>query len=117
MRAFEAVMQAYLTFARQDRAAWSAMFAPGMRPEEVAEAADRALAVLRQACEGLIRHLPPEDRPPVHMMAYHLWAMAYGITELYGTEDARRRAPIAAEEMLEAGAAIYLRGLGLLPDS
>ncbi len=116
MRAFEAVMQAYLAFARHDRAAWSAMFAPGPRVGDVAEAADRALAVLRLACEGLVRHLPPEGRPPVHMMTYHLWAMAYGVTEHYGTENARRRAPIAAEEMMEAGAAIYLRGLGLIPE-
>lgn len=117
MRAFEAVTQAYLDFARQERAAWAAMFAPGMRPPGVAEAADRALGVLRQACEGLVRHLPPGKRPPVHMMTYHLWAMAYGITELYGTTDARRSAPIAAEQMLEAGAAIYLRGLHILPDT
>lgn len=116
MRAFEAVMGAYLEFARAERAAWAAMFAPGMRAPEVAEAADRALAVLRLACEGLVRHLPPDRRPPVHMMTYHLWAMAYGITELYGTEDARRRAPIAAADMLEAGAAVYLRGLGLIPE-
>lgn len=116
MRAFEAVMQAYLDFARQDRAAWAAMFAPGLREGEVAEAADRALGIVRRACEGLVRHLPPTDRPPLHMMTYHLWAMAYGITELYGTEDARRRASIEAAEMLEAGAAIYLRGLGLIPE-
>ena len=114
MRAFEAVTQAYLDFARQERSAWAAMFAPGMRPPGVAAAADRALGVLRQACEGLVRHLPADARPPVHMMSYHLWAMAYGITELYGTEDARRRAPIAAAEVLEAGAAVYLRGLGLI---
>lgn len=117
MRAFEAVTAAYLTYAREERAAWATMFAPGARPPAVAEAADRALGVLRRACEGLVRHLPADERPPVHMMTYHLWAMAYGITELYGTKDARRSAPIAAEEMLEAGAAIYLRGLHILPDT
>ena len=117
MRAFEAVTAAYLAYARDERAAWSTMFAPGPRQPEVAEAADRAMGVLRRACEGLVRHLPASNRPPVHMMTYHLWAMAYGITELYGTKDARRSAPIAAEDMLEAGAAIYLRGLHILPDT
>ena len=36
--------------------------------------------------------------------------------ELFNDPERRRRAPIGAEDLLESGAAIYLRGLGLIPD-
>ncbi|MEM7742076.1 MAG: TetR/AcrR family transcriptional regulator [Pseudomonadota bacterium] len=117
MRAFDAVTAAYLAFAREERPAYLAMFQPGVSTTpDVARASERAFAVLRRACEGLVRHLPPAERPPLHMMAYHLWALAHGTTELFGTENSRR-APIPAEDLLEAAALIYLRGLGLVPDS
>lgn len=117
IRAFEAVGAAYLDFARRERPWFVAMFDSGVPwTPEVSEAGERAFAVLRRACEGLVRHLPPERRPPMHMMSYHVWALSHGIAELFNDPERRRRAPIAAEELLEAGAAIYLRGLGLLPD-
>lgn len=113
MRAFEAVTAAYLDFAADDRAHFLAMFHSGHPgSDEVLRAGDRAFSVLRRACEGLTRHLPPDRRPPVHMMAYHLWAMCHGIAELFGEQG--RRAPIPPADLLEAGTAIYLRGLGLL---
>ena len=116
LHAFEAVTQAYLDFARRDPAYFVAMFQPGAPDEaEVAAEGERAFSVLRRACEGLVRHLPEDRRPPVHMMSYHLWAMCHGVAELFGSSATPRRAPIEAGELLEAGAAIYLRGLGLLP--
>ncbi|MEM9062986.1 MAG: TetR/AcrR family transcriptional regulator [Pseudomonadota bacterium] len=117
MRAFEAVTAAYLDFARTERSYFIAMFT-GAAPEspDLPRAGDRAFSVLRRACEGLVRHMPDPDRPPIHMMTYHVWAMCHGIAELFGREDTQRRAPIAAGELLEAGTAIYLRGLGILPD-
>lgn len=117
MRAFEAVGAAYLEFARRERPYFVAMFQSGnSATPEVTEASERAFAVLRRACEGLVRHLPPERRPPLHMMSYHVWAIAHGIAELFGDPERRRRAPIAAEDLLEAGTAVYLRGLGLIPN-
>ena len=116
LRAFEAVGAAYLDFARRERASFIAMFDSGIEPTaEVTEAGQRAQAVLRRACEGLVRHLPPERRPPLHMMSFHVWAMSHGIAELFNDPERRRRAPIAAADLLEAGTAIYLRGLGLIP--
>lgn len=117
MRAFEAVGAAYLEFARRERAHFAAMFHSGSAAApEVTEAGARAFEVLRRACEGLVRHLPPERRPPLHMMSYHIWSLSHGIAELFGNPERHRRAPIAAEDLLEAGATIYLRGLGLIPE-
>ena len=117
VRAFEAVTAAYLEFARTERSYFIAMFHSDT-PEspDVPRAGERAFGVLRRACEGLVRHVPAQDRPPIHMMAYHVWSMCHGIAELFGREDTQRRAPIAAADLLEAGTAIYLRGLGVLPD-
>lgn len=115
MRAFEAVTAAYLDFAAREHPYFLAMFqagAPGS--DAVLAAGDRAFEVLRRACTGLIRHLPEAERPPIHMMAYHIWSLCHGIAELFGQSDQRRRAPIEAAELLEAGTAIYLRGLGLI---
>lgn len=117
VRAFEAVTAAYLEFARTEQSYFIAMFhADTPESPDASGASGRALGVLRRACEGLVRHLPAQDRPPIHMMAYHIWSMCHGIAELFGREETGRRAPIAAEELLEAGTAIYLRGLGILPD-
>jgi hypothetical protein len=48
------------------------------------------------------------------MVALHVWSMTHGIASLFGRGDAaRRRLPMAPEELLEAAFLIYLRGLGL----
>jgi hypothetical protein len=40
--------------------------------------------------------------------------MSHGIASLFGRGDsARRSLPMTAEELLEAGMLVYLRGLGL----
>jgi hypothetical protein len=47
------------------------------------------------------------------MMALHIWSMSHGIASLFGRGDAaRRKLPMSAEDLLEAGVLIYLRGLG-----
>ncbi|MEM7212344.1 MAG: TetR/AcrR family transcriptional regulator [Pseudomonadota bacterium] len=118
VRAFEAVTAAYLEFARTEQAYFVAMFhADTPLSPDAPRAGERAFDVLRRACEGLVRHLPAHERPPIHMMAYHVWSMCHGIAELFGREETQRRAPIPAADLLEAGTAIYLRGLGVLPDS
>ena len=63
---------------------------------------------------ALIATLPSASRPPALMVALHIWALSHGIASLFGRGDAARRTlPISAEELLEAGTLVYLRGLGL----
>jgi AcrR family transcriptional regulator len=117
LSAFDALGRAYLRFAREESAFFAAMFDPGLRAThgaDLAAAGARAFEALHGACAALVAHLPPGRRPPVHMMAYHVWALSHGIATLFGEADTGH-APIAPEEMLEAGTTIYLRGLGLVP--
>jgi AcrR family transcriptional regulator len=115
--AFENLGKAYLEFARKEPAYYSAMFEAGIPLDanpEYREAGDRAFGVLRGATEMLIATMPPGKRPPVMMMALHIWALSHGIASLFGRGDAAsRRLPMTPEELLEAGVLLYLRGLGL----
>ena len=121
LTAFDAVGRAYLAFARDERAYFAAMFEAGVRPETDADLrreADRAFGVLYGACAALAAQAPPERRPPAHMMAYHIWALSHGVAALFGrAEPGAGAASMSAEDMLESGSAIYLRGLGLIPSS
>ena len=48
------------------------------------------------------------------MMSLHIWALSHGVASLFARGDSgRRRLPMSAEELLEAGVLVYLRGLGL----
>jgi AcrR family transcriptional regulator len=117
MTAFERTGKAYLAFARAEPSFYSAMFEAGVPLEaspELTAAGDRAFAVIRGASERLIEQMPPGKRPPALMMALHIWSMSHGIASLFGRGDAgRRKLPMSAEELLEAGVLVYLRGLGL----
>jgi AcrR family transcriptional regulator len=117
--AFERLGKAYLAFARSEPAAYSAMFEAGVPPDDppaLRDAGDQAFAVLRAAAEALAATVPAASRPPAAMMALHIWSLAHGIASLFGRGDrARRKLPMAPEELLEAGMLVYLRGLGL-PD-
>jgi AcrR family transcriptional regulator len=109
--------KAYLAFARSQPAYYSAMFEAGISPSvspQLRETADRAFAVLRDVAEKLAAKVPSQSRPPALMVALHIWAMAHGIASLFGRGDAAQRTlPMSAEELLEANALVYLRGLGL----
>jgi AcrR family transcriptional regulator len=115
--AFERVGRAYLAFARNEPAYYSAMFESGV-PIDVnpmlSAASERAFAIIRAAAERLAALTPPGvARPPALMMALHIWSMSHGIASLFGRGDAaRRKLPMSAEDLLEAGVLIYLRGLG-----
>src|SRR5258705_741843 len=115
--AFDRVGKAYLQFAKTEPAYYSAMFEAGIPPEanpELREAGERAFAVLRTAAERLVATMPAQKRPPVLMMALHIWAMSHGIASLFSRGDAAGRAlPMSAEDLLEAAMLVYLRGLGL----
>jgi AcrR family transcriptional regulator len=115
--AFERIGRAYLNFARTEPAYYSAMFEAGIPLDanpELREAGERAFAVLRAATERLVATMPAKSRPPVMMMALHIWAMSHGIAALFGRGDAGRRAlPMTPEDLLEAAVLVYLRGLGI----
>jgi hypothetical protein len=87
---------------------------PNATPD-LAREADRARAVLTRAAEELSRHIPEGRRPPAAMFAAHVWALSHGVVELYARGAPGTRAPFPAEDLLESGIGIYLRGLGLVP--
>ena len=115
--ALDRLGKAYLEFARDEPAYYSAMFETGIplaSSSELREAGERAFAVLRGASEILCAQMPPQSRPPVLMVALHIWAMSHGVASLFGRGDtARRTLPMSPEELLEAAVLVYLRGLGL----
>ena len=117
LRAFEALGQAYLAFARREPALYAAMFETGIALDafpSLQAAGERAFGILRQATERLAATLPEGARPPSLMMALHIWALSHGIASLFCRADgARRKLPMSPEELLEAGVLIYLQSLGL----
>ena len=117
LAAFEQLGKAYLQFARTEPAYYSAMFESGIALDahpEVRQAGERAFAVLRAAAEKLIATLPMPSRPPALMVALHIWALSHGVASLFARGDEGRRVlPMSAEELLEAGVLVYLRGLGV----
>jgi AcrR family transcriptional regulator len=117
LAALERLGHAYLGFAREEPAYFSAMFESGVpvaTHRDLQEASDRAFAVLRGASEAVVAALPPAKRPPALMMALHIWSLSHGIASLFARGDAARRSmPISPEELLEAATLVYLQGLGI----
>lgn len=115
--AFERTGQAYLAFARDEPAHYSAMFEAGIdrnATPELRRASDQAFAVLRRAAETLCALAPKGQRPPAMMVALHVWSLAHGTASLFTRSDAGARSlPMTPEELLEAGVLVYLQGLGL----
>ncbi len=107
--------------ARAEPAHYSAMFEAGVPLDAdpgLREAANRAFEVLRRASEALCARMPQDKRPPALMMSLHIWAFSHGVASLFGRADAgRRKLPMTAEELLEAGVLIYLRGLGIIAEA
>jgi AcrR family transcriptional regulator len=119
--AFERVGRAYLNFARQQPAFYSAMFESGIPADSnptLQAAGERAFAIIRAAAERLAALAPPGvPRPPAMMMALHIWSMSHGVASLFARGDAaRRKLPMSPDELLEAEVLIYLRGLGFPTD-
>ena len=120
LAAFSATGRAYLAFARKYPGHYIAMFESGIsvnRTAELAAVANRASAVLERAATDLSRHIPADKRPPASMFSAHIWAMSHGVVELFARNSPWRASPFPADELLETGIGIYLRGLGLIrPD-
>lgn len=118
LAAFMRTGQAYLDFARENPGHYIAMFKSGISVAgnaDLARASDRARNVIVSAAAALSAHLPAAQRPPASMVANHIWALSHGVVELFGRGKPGGRAPYSPAEMLESGALIYLRGLGVLP--
>src|SRR3954447_6333399 len=117
LTAFGQIGKAYLAFARTEPAYYSAMFESGLPLDahpDLQQAGDRAFAILKAAADAICRRLPAGNSPPPLMVALHLWSLAHGIAALFGRGDApRRKLPMSAEDLLEAGLLVYLDGLGL----
>ncbi len=118
--AFSRVGKAYLAFAREHPAYYSAMFESGVPVQDnpaLLMASERAFAIIRAAAERLVALAPPNvPRPPAMMMALHIWSLSHGIASLFGRGDATsRKLPMSAEDLLEAGVLVYLKGLGFSP--
>jgi AcrR family transcriptional regulator len=117
LTAFERLGRAYLAFARAEPAYYSAMFESGLALANnplLHEAGERANSVLRTASEALVAIMPAKGRPPAAMVSFHTWALSHGIASLFARGDGgRRKLPMSAEELLEAGMLVYLRGLGV----
>jgi AcrR family transcriptional regulator len=115
--ALDKLGRAYLAFAGREPAYYVAMFESQLPPDtspELAEAGDRAFAVLQQASQAVCTLLPKASRPPASMVSFHIWSLAHGIASLFARGDTgRRKLPMAPEDLLEAAVLIYLQGLGL----
>jgi AcrR family transcriptional regulator len=118
LAAFEATGRAYLAFARTYPGHYMAMFESGLNHSahgDLAVAAQRARDILHHAAVALSAHLPVEKRPPATMFSAHIWALSHGIVELFLRAEPASKSPYSAEDLLETGIGIYLRGLNLLP--
>ncbi|MEM7191833.1 MAG: TetR/AcrR family transcriptional regulator [Pseudomonadota bacterium] len=126
LSAFENLGRAYLAFARDEPASYSVMFETAIAGDATADmaveaaskpAADKAFGVLLDAADALCRQLPEGERPPLKLVAMHIWTMSHGVASLFLQEgSASRKVPLSAEEVLESGMLIYLKGLGVLPE-
>ena len=117
LAAFLNMGRAYLRFAAERRGFYIAMFESGISiagNADLALAAQQAEAALVRGAEALFARLPADRRPPATMVANHVWAMSHGVVELFGRGRPGGRSPIPADQMLESGLLIYLRGLGVI---
>ncbi|WP_238371406.1 TetR/AcrR family transcriptional regulator [Heliomarina baculiformis] len=120
LSAFEATGRAYLAFARKYPGHYIAMFESGIsvnRTPELAVISQKARSVLERAATDLSKKIPPEKRPPAAMFSAHIWALSHGVVELFARNSPGTQSPFPADELLETGIGVYLRGLGLIdPD-
>jgi len=117
LAAFEATGHAYLAFARRYPGHYILMFESGVplnATPGLAHEAQRAKAVVQRAAERLVVGIPEDSRPPPTMVSDHIWAFSHGVVELFARNPDGTRTLFSAEDLLETGMGVYLRGLGLL---
>lgn len=117
LSAFESTGRAYLAFARKYPGHYIAMFESGIsvnRTPELAAISQKARDVLERAARDLSERIPPEKRPPASMFSAHIWALSHGVVELFARNSPGTQSPYNAEDLLESGIGVYLRGLGLI---
>lgn len=116
---FSATGRAYLAFARKFPGHYICMFESGVSIQasaDLAKESARAFGVLERAATDLTAHIPPARRPPARMVSAHVWAMSHGVVELFARGSPGTKAPFPAEDLLETGVGVYLRGLGLIEE-
>ncbi len=115
VKALLEVTTAYLHFARDKPAYYSAMFEAGVTlgsSVTLSRESDRAFAILKDAATEVHAKLPADRRAPALMIALHIWSLVQGIASLFLRGDvARRNLPVTPEDLLESGILIYLDGL------
>ncbi len=119
INALERCAQAHLAFASHDPPVYAAMFEatfPRGEYQDVVRAREAAFNVIRAAAQVAVSRSTSLDRPPVHMVALHVWTMTHGIADMFVSHDGdgRRLLPMAPEALLEAGLLVYLGSLGLV---
>lgn len=119
INALERCAQAHLAFASHDPPVYAAMFEatfPRGKYQDVVRAREAAFNVIRAAAQVAVSRGTSPDRPPVHMVALHVWTMTHGIADMFVSHDGdgRRLLPMAPEALLEAGLLVYLGSLGLV---
>jgi AcrR family transcriptional regulator len=117
LAALKNVGSAYLAFARDETALFTAMFESGISvsaDRDLKKASDAAFEVVKLAAEALCSQIDKERRPPALMVALHIWSLTHGLACLFARGDeARRSLPMPVEDLLEAGVLVYLDGLGI----
>ena len=117
LSAFSATGRAYLAFAKKYPGHYIIMFESGVSlvaNPALAHASNRARDVLHQAANQLAEHIPADRRPPASMITNHVWALSHGVVELFDRHSAGTKSQFTADDLLETGVGIYLRGLGLI---
>src|SRR6266571_6573261 len=104
--AFERVGKAYLAFARDEPAFYSAMFESGLPVDlnpTLLAASERAFGILRAAAERLAALAPPGvGRRQAMMVALSIWSAWHLLASRFGRGDAARcKLPMSPEELLE----------------
>ena len=120
LSAFESTGRAYLAFANKFPGHYIAMFESGVSIQDSPDlhaASKRALGVMEKAATDLSQHIPADRRPPPQMFSAHIWALSHGVVELFARGSPGTKSPFPADDLLETGIGVYLRGLGLIaPD-
>lgn len=107
--------QAYLDFARTERASYAAMFEAGIaieRGSDLETAAGRAYEALSKVAEEIADGDVNGADVPAKQIFFHIWSLAHGAATLSaGAVPGGGISRAEAEDLLDDGVNVYLRGL------